>query len=58
MGLLKEILDKIDVHQEPVYLDSSTLIQEHYQKAHQKVKDEQSSVSINIMITINDDEDE
>lgn len=41
MGLLKEILDKIDVHQEPVYLDSFSLIIKELHKSRQKAKEDE-----------------
>lgn len=58
MGLLKEIIDKIDVHQDPVYLDNFNLMMKKDYENRQKNKDENdsSSIQINISITINDDE--
>lgn len=65
MGLLKEILDKIDVHQDPVYLDSAHLIiEDSYKRKNRKpsMRDDMcydsSNMQINITIVINDDEDE
>ncbi len=60
MGLLKEILDKIDVHQDPIYLDNFNLMMKKDYENRQKSKGENdsSSIQINITIMINDDEDE
>lgn len=63
MGLLKEIIDKIDLHQDPVYLDCMNLpMKKSYKDKNRQnsiecnVGSDSSTVQININITINDDE--
>lgn len=62
MGLLKEILDKIDVHQDPVYLDPCNIgLFDHKNENRSKISNEvsydSSTVNITINITINDDDE-